>query len=44
MTQSVALTELVKFDDTSFTPKESNVLIEKIISGLNLTCPYRSRI
>lgn len=36
MTQSVALTELVKFDDTSFTPKESNVLIEKIISGLNL--------
>ena len=36
MTQSVALTELVKFDDASFTIKESNGLVEKIISGLNL--------
>ena len=36
MTQAVALTELVKFDDASFTIKESNGLVEKIISGLNL--------
>ena len=39
MTQSVALTELMKFDDTSFTIKESNGLVEKIISGLNLPAP-----